>query len=498
MEYTQRLNELETHSRRLDSGAACRKEWINCVVEYSENFLDNLSRLNHKTIHEDNPSDDGITQYGITDKGSNIGELVNALDTHVFKNGLESAHANYFAFVSGGALFPSALGDLLAGVTNKFSGLNFLAPGAVKLEHMLISWIASLFGYPKEHAGNLTSGGSAATLIALVTARDSSGLRPNEYERAVVYLTKDTYNCVHKGMRILGMHDVILRFIDFTNEWQMDPKCLQNQIRSDKKAGLIPFFIAISIGTGNLGSIDPIDKIADVAEEQDVWLHADAAYGGFFILVDGLKHWFKGTERTDSIIIDPHKGLFLPNGIGAIVIRNGRKLYESHKLSGYSNDILQDVEIDEWSPSDLSFELTRPFRGLKMWLTLKLFGVTTFSSALEEKMLLANYFHHKLTEIDGIIAGPKPVLSVVLFHFGARNRSLSDRMSRELMRYILSDGRVYLSSTTLDGIYHLRICVLNFRLHRENIDLLLSIIRVNTEKLRKKNNLKRLKVNDEC
>ncbi|XP_078000094.1 aromatic-L-amino-acid decarboxylase-like [Glandiceps talaboti] len=478
MDLCAKLENLEKEARGLELGPDDRKEMTKNVTARAENFLEKLENIEYEVyIKPGDKASSGILKHPITEQRSHLDDIFDAFESTVLKSGIQISHGMHLGFVPGGALYPAALGDYFSAVTNKLSGMFYTAPEAVRLENMLIAWVASLLGYPSNHAGNLTSGGTPATLIAIQTARDSMKIRGRDYERVVVYQAELTHYCVRKCLSVLGMNDVIIREISMDEKTlTMNVSDLRDQIKRDKEQGLKPFLIAASVGTVYVGSVDPIDQIAEVAEECNVWLHVDAAYGGFFVLVDDAKHHFKGVERSDSVVMDPHKGLFLPYGSGIVLVRDGRKLFEANVQTS-NTSILQDgAGIEEYSPCDLSFELAKHSRGLRMWLPLKLFGIRPFAAALEEKILLAKYFHQKLSGMDGFVADPVPVFSAVVFYYDTKDNQKNEDFNKELLARILQDGRVFISSANVRGKYHLRICVMNFRSHRKHIDLCLKII----------------------
>jgi glutamate/tyrosine decarboxylase-like PLP-dependent enzyme len=200
----------------------------------------------------------------------------------------------------------------------------------------------------------------------------------------------------------------------------------------------------------------------------------DAAYGGFFLLTDHGKKMMEGIEQSDSATIDPHKGLFLPYGSGALLVKEGEKLYKSQHMSA---NYLQDTykATDEASPADLSPELSKHFRGLRMWLPLQLFGVESFRAALDEKLLLTRYFHNKIQQIEGIEVGPDPQLSIAFFRYVPKTGD-PNTFNKKLVNTIHRDGRIFLSSTHLDGTIYLRLAVLHFRTHLDEIDLIISVL----------------------
>jgi glutamate/tyrosine decarboxylase-like PLP-dependent enzyme len=253
-------------------------------------------------------------------------------------------------------------------------------------------------------------------------------------------------------------------------------------IIQDVKNGLKPFMVIASAGTTDVGAIDPLDEIADICEEFGIWFHVDAAYGGFFKLVESSEALFKGIERSDSLVIDPHKGLFLPYGTGAVLVRNGHLLFESqHLTASYLQDAYYDVE--EVSPADLSPELTKHFRGLRLWMPLQLFGIEPFKAALEEKLWLTRYFYEEIQKMEGFEVGPYPELSVMVYRFVPKSGN-ADEFNARLVEEVKKDGRVFLSSTMINGTYFIRLAVLSFRTHLSTIDSCLSVLKEKVEILK--------------
>ena len=242
-------------------------------------------------------------------------------------------------------------------------------------------------------------------------------------------------------------------------------------IRDDIAAGLRPWLVFTSAGTVNSGAVDPIDAIADVCRANGLWLHVDGAYGGFFLLTEKGRRALEGMGRADSIVLDPHKGLFLPYGCGAVLVRNGEDLRRSFAFR--ANYLPVPPDDADPSPNDYSPEQTRHFRGLRLWLSLKLHGVERFRAALEEKLLLADFAHRELAAMPEIEVGPEPQLSIATF----RLRGDGNEATRRLLARILERGRVHMSGTTLRGRFYIRICVLCFRSHLEDVRACLDEIR---------------------
>jgi len=478
----EQIKALESRARELDPSHDDRNTYAEKAFQYVQQFLDDLP--DKKAFVTTDDKGKGVLDIPFTEDGESLDELLSLLETEVDTPGLNLASAGHLGFIPGSGIFPSALGDLLAAVSNRFAGVFFSSPGAVRIENMCIRWMCDLVGYPDDSAGNLTSGGSVANLIAFVTARDHAGLKAGNFDQAVIYTTRQAHHSAEKSFKFAGMGEAVTRYIPMDDRYRMNPDALDVQIQQDKQEGLIPFIIFATAGTTDVGAVDPLRELGQIAENHDIWYHVDAAYGGFFLLTDHGKEKMAGIEMADSVIIDPHKGLFLPFGTGAVLVKDGQALYESqHMTASYLQDTLN--AIDEMSPADLSPELSKHFRGLRMWLPLQLFGVRPFRAALEEKLLLTRYFHEEVRKIEGVEVGPEPELSVTFFRY-VPDHTDPNKFNAELVKKIHEDGRVFLTSTEIDGTFYLRLAVLNFRTHLDTIDLTLDILREKISELNKK------------
>jgi len=469
-----KLAELEKLSRQLDPGSHVRKVLFEQVGQYSESFLEQLPQT--KTYTRDDGRN-GFSESPIGESTGEMSELLALFRQEVDTTGILPASGGQMGYIPGGGLYPSALGDFLADISNRYSGIAFSAPGAARLEHHLIRWMSDLVGFPESSAGDLTSGGSHATLSAVVTARDTCGIDSRQVPDTCVYLTTQAHHCVGKALHVAGLKEVQQRLIPMDDCYRMDVAALDRTILEDCALGLNPWLIVASAGTTDTGSVDPISAMAGVAAKHDTWLHLDAAYGGFFLLCEEGRERLGGMELADSIVMDPHKGLGLPFGSGAVLVKDGRKLARSNT---YYADYMQDAKKtdpdSEYSPADYSLELTRPFRGPRMWFPLKLFGLKPFRAALSEKIWLARYFYQELGKLEDFEKGPYPDLSIVTFRYTPANED-TDTANRQLLAAIHEDGKVFITSTRINGRFALRVAVLNFRTHRKTIDYLIGLLK---------------------
>ncbi len=468
------LERLRAFSRPLEPTPEQRALWTREVTAHAELFLESLSRGPAFRSTEDEGK--GILSSPLSEEPQDADLVLKLLAEHVEKPGVKLGSPGFFAFIPISSLYPAALGDYLAAVTNPFAGNFFASPGAVRLEHLLTRWMAEFVGYPKTSAGDLTSGGSIANLISVVTAREARRLKPRDYEKAVVYLTSQAHHSVTKGLRIAGLGVCVQREIPLDSAYRMRGEVLDHAIRRDRQAGLLPWLVVASAGSTDTGAVDPLKLISEIAQEHRLWLHVDGAYGAMFALCEPGRKALAGMEHSDSLTLDPHKGLFMPCGSGAVLVREGNALLEAHRYHAhYMQDRTALASLDEVSPSELSPELTRPFRGLRLWLSLKLIGLQAFRAALEEKLLLARYFYEQVQRLERFEVGPPPDLSIVTFRHVPRKGEPNDYNQR-LLHCIQRDGRIFITSTRLGGQYWLRLAVLCAPTHREHVDLALRVL----------------------
>jgi len=468
-----RIRSLEDIARRLEPTPGERTALTDPVVAYANHFLDGN---NTRPMFVDSPTDgSALRNAPFLESPLAIDDLLRIIKTEVDTPGINPAGGGHLGYIPGGGLFHSALGDFLADVTNRYAGVFFASPGAVRMENRLLSWMGELVGYPASAVGNLTSGGSLANLIGIVSARDAQGITSHAIDRAPIYLTAHAHHSVDKALRIAGLGECPVRHVPMDARYRMDADALEQLVIADIQAGLRPWLVVASAGTTDMGAVDPMNAIADIAAAHGLWFHLDGAYGAFFALCDEGRRILAGMDRSDSIVMDPHKGLFLPYGTGAVLVKNRQAVLDAHHYQAhYMQDTVDAREED--SPADLSPELSKHFRGLRLWLPLKLCGLAPFRAALEEKLLLTRYFHDQIQRVPGFEVGPEPELSVATFRYVPKHGD-ADAFNERLVQAIRKDGRVFLSSTQVDGRFIIRLAVLSFRTHLDTIDLTIDILK---------------------
>jgi aromatic-L-amino-acid/L-tryptophan decarboxylase len=390
--------------------------------------------------------------------------LAEALATfeQVLAHSDESSAGGALAYIPGSGMLTAALGELLGAVANRYTGLASASPAAVALETGVLRWLTELFGMPADTGqAVLLSGGSMANLTALAAARER--FAPGAPHRAVLYVGDQAHASVRKAARVLGFLPEHVRVCPTVDGLRLDPEAVRVAVKQDRCDGLLPVAIVAAAGTTNAGAVDPIGALVDVAHATGTWLHVDGAYGGFFQLTDRGRERLAGIERADSITLDPHKSLFLPFGTGALVVRDRATLAAAFAEDA---DYLRDLADDHQLPdlSQLTPELTRDWRGMKLWLPLQLHGLDPFRAALDDKLDLAAWAWEELEGMPGVTTRGRPDLSIVVFRVPGDDAAQDRALAR-----LNASGEVRLSSTSLEGEVVLRLAVLSHRTTRQHV-----------------------------
>ncbi|MBI3247435.1 MAG: decarboxylase [Deltaproteobacteria bacterium] len=412
----------------------------------------------------------------LPEHGQPAAELLDLLFTRIIPKSFNTAGPGYLAYIPGGGIFHSAVADLVTDAVNRYMGLWLAAPGLAQLEANVIRWFCGIVGYPVTANGLLTTGGSLANFSAVVTARRER--LPEQFLSGILYASDQTHHSVKKAALLAGFPERNVRAIPSDERCCVRVELLAQAIAADRAAGCTPFLIVGNAGTTNTGAVDDLRALADLARREDCWFHVDAAYGGFFMLTARGQTLMRGIERADSVTLDPHKGLFLPYGTGSLLMRDGGALKRAHGV-GASYLPSTDDDPDLMDFSQMSPELSRGFRGLRVWLPLKMHGIGPFRRNLEEKLALTRWATEELRKTPGIEIVAEPQLSIVGFRVvrpGVSPEAL-DQLNREVLNRINARKRVYLSGTVLREQFVIRICVLSFRTHLDRVQVALEDIR---------------------
>lgn len=399
-------------------------------------------------------------------------QLLDFLFDEAIPRSFNAAGPGYLAYIPGGGIFHAAVADLIADAVNRYVGVFAPAPLLVQLEANVVRWFCEIVGFGAGSGGVLTSGGSLANLTAIIAARRSV---LGNFSDATLYCGDQTHHAFQKAAVLAGFPAANIREIPSDAMFRVRVDLMADAIARDRANGFTPFMLCGSAGTTATGAVDDLSALGQLARSESVWFHADGAYGAFFMLTQRGRETLRGIEQADSIILDPHKTLFLPFGTGALVMRDAsvlRRAYSFHaEILPQFQEGAELIDFCEISP-----ELSRDFRGLRVWLPLKLFGIEPFRAQLEEKLDLASWAAAELHEIEGIEVVAEPQLSIVAFRLLKAGADL-DALNHELMARINARQRVMLTGAVVDSKFVIRICVVSHRTHRDRMEMCLEDIR---------------------
>lgn len=394
------------------------------------------------------------------EQGRPGGEVVEQVTREILPVAARHQHPRFFAFVPSSITWPGVLADFLASGYNINACTWLSASGPSQVELLVLDWFRRWLGYPASAGGIFTSGGSAASLDALVAAREAAG----NPERASVYMSDQTHLGVARAARIIGVAAENVRQIRCDSRARIDVEVLAETLAQDRAAGLHPIAVCANAGTASSGAIDPLETLADLCEAQGIWLHVDGAYGGFAVLAEEGRRLLRGIERADSVSLDAHKWLFQPYEAGCLMVKDLSTLDNAFELR---TDVLQDTIWGANHPNlaNRGLQLSRSFRALKVWMSIQTFGMEAFRHAVSHTLELANKAG-SYVEARPTLELLTPVsLGILCFRVvpqdAAGDEQALEGINRAVLARIFWDEPALISSTTLGGAFSLRLCILN-------------------------------------
>lgn len=449
----------------LEPDRELRLELTETVVAYLNEWYDAASTMNAQGEELDAATLASF-RTAPSETGRSLDSILSDLD-RAGSDGHMHPSGGHLSYIPNSGMYTAALGEFIAAGLNRYTGVASAAPGFSAIEHGVVDWLCSIFDLGDESAGLLLSGGSMANFTGIVTARTSR--LGDDFSTGVLYVTRHTHHSAAKAARLAGFRADQVVIIDVDDDRRMSIDALRTRAAEDRAGGREPFLVIASAGTTDTGTVDRLGEVAEVASQEGLWLHIDAAYGGFFQLTERGRAVLTGIERADSIALDPHKGLSIPFGVGALVVRDEAALVDAHLGRGaYLRD--DDFYNGIRDIASLGPELSRPFRALSVWLPLQLHGVAPFREALDSSLDVAEHAHERLQRVRGIETTWKPDLSIVAFRFE------NDDMGRKAWMAVNEDRQVHLSPTIIDDRFVLRFAVLNRRTTTDHIDHAIDII----------------------
>jgi aromatic-L-amino-acid decarboxylase len=416
--------------------------------------------------------------------------ILREVESNIFANSTLCLSPRFLGYINSGGNQASILGELLASAVNQICALWHFSPAASEVEQRVIRWIAEFIGYTSGAGGCLLSGGSAGNLVGLAVARkrmaqfDAASLGMRGGPPLTVYVSQEGHASVEKGMVLLGMGRNQLRKISVRDDFTIDLDSLEKQVAEDRQSGYHPICVVGNAGTTNTGSVDPLNLLAEFCRDQALWFHVDAAYGGPAACTQAAGRLFRGLDEADSVVVNPHKWMYVPAEAACILVREPRALRNTFQIVA---DYLRE-EDETGADGQLDFkdygpQLHRNFRALKVWMTLKAYGTRKLRAAIESNIEIMRHLADRIDQSEDFLRFAPVPLSVVCFQYRTSDTSVHkdekylDDLNSWLLDALEKDGRVFLSGTKIHGMKVLRACSVNHRLLREDVDYLLDVIR---------------------
>lgn len=398
----------------------------------------------------------------VPEQPGNPTELLSSLKPLIFDNLLHVDHPRFFAFVPGPNNFMSVLADALAAGFNVFNGTWFAGSAAAEVELTVTEWLRQICGLPESAGGLFVSGGSMANLTGLAVARHV--VLGDQLDGAVAYVGDQSHSSVARALRVLGLTAEQIRIVPAGDDFRMPAALVADLIAADRNAGLRPFCVVASAGTTNTGAVDPLRRLSRLCRDEELWLHVDGAYGAPAILTDQGRPLLDGLDLADSLSLDPHKWLFQSFESGCVLVRDRALLLQTFQVMP---EYLRDTHgaLEEVNFGNYGVQLTRSFRALKLWLSLRTFGLDNFRAAIARGMQIAELAQRELESGEEWEIVTPATLAIVTFRYVAPHLSDEeiDRLQGKIVEAMMADGYALATSTVLNGRPVLRMCTINPR-----------------------------------
>lgn len=417
-------------------------------------------------------------------------DILSEVENKIFANSTLYLSPRFFGYINSGGNHASVLGELLSAAVNQVCAMWHFSPAASEVERRVIRWIAQFIGYAPEAGGCLLSGGSAGNLVGLAVARkqkapfDAAALGMRGGPPVTVYVSQEGHASLEKSMVLLGMGRNQLRKVDVRDDFTIDLDSLEKHVLEDRRNGYHPICVVGNAGTTNTGSVDTLDELAEFCRDQGLWFHVDAAYGGPAASTKAAGKLFRGLDQADSLVVNPHKWLYVPAEAACILVREPRAL--RHTFQVVADYLREESDTGADGPFDFKDygpQLHRNFRALKVWMTFKAYGARKLRAAIESNIEIMRYLADRIDQSQDFVRLAPVSLSVVCFQYRTPDISVHgdqrrlDDLNSRLWDALERDGRVFLSGTKIHGKKVLRACSVNHRLRREHVNFLLDVIR---------------------
>ena len=406
------------------------------------------------------------------EQSGDYGAVLARVIADVLPYGARTDHPGYLAFIPSFTTWPAALAELTAAAANPYCGAWLESAGAAQVELEVIDWFRAWLGLPAGTAGVLVTGGSAANLTALLVAREAAG---GPSPDSVLYVSDQAHSSLARTARAMGLRPQQVRVLPTDDRWRLLPGTVAAAVRADRSAGRIPFALCASAGSTNTGAVDPLADLADVCAAEGLWLHVDAAYGGFAALTAKGQAVLAGVDRADSVTLDPHKWLYQPMECGCVLIRDGARLERTFAIHPDYLDGDATQGAGEVNFADRGLQLSRGFRALKVWVTVQTFGLTAFRACIQRNLELAEYAEALIRSHPELTLMAPATLGIVCFRreWPGCDEAETERRGTALAEELERGGTALVSTTRLAGRHAIRLCILNPTSSAEHVRLVI-------------------------
>ena len=449
--------------------------------------LDQFQDLDNKNAYHDYPQNEVESWFAesLPEEGMPDDALLQKVKTHILDKATGNLGPHMYAYVTAGGTQISIIAEQLAATINQNIGKWHLAPSISEIEKRVVQWAAEMIDYPGQVGGVLVSGGSAANLAGLTVARniffEKLNIRKNGLfgvKPFTVYASKEVHGCVDKSLEQLGIGTNQLRKIKTQEDFTINLEALKQQIEQDIKDGFQPFCVVGNAGTVNTGAIDDLEALHQICESYKMWFHVDGAYGGVVAMLESVKAKYKGIEKADSVALDFHKWLYQPFELGCVIVKN----WETLRRAYFKKASYLDTQLEEASRLDFNehyFQLSRNAKALKVWMSIKSYGMKALRAMIQKDIDLTNYLCDQVNQSEDFTLKSQANLAVACFQYTAKLEDQEQiiHLNQRLIPALEKDGRVFITGTKLNGELVLRACIINHRKQKSSIDYLLQVIR---------------------
>ncbi len=436
---------------------------IDLIIEHFETLPDQSATQNLRRAELEARFREPMPQ-----KGNMPENVLNELQQKMWDAFMHPDHPRFFAFIPTPSNFVSVMADALASGLAVFCGTWLESSGPAEIELVTIDWLRQACGFPAEAGGLFVSGGSVANITGLAVARQIQ--LGGQMQDAIIYFSNQTHSSIERGLRVLGFQQDQLRKLSCDENFRVDLNELKSAVHADRNAGKKPFCVVANAGTTNSGAIDPLPELSQFCKSENLWLHVDGAFGAAAVFSERGKPLLKGLGEVDSLALDPHKWLFQPYEIGCVLVRDRSWLKQTfHILPEYMKDVAATEE--EINFCDYGIQLTRSFRALKLWMSLKVFGSEAFAAGIDYGFQMGDFAGSLISEMkDWEIVTP-PQLAIINFRFAPDGISIKEAndLNYQISQQMLRDGYAMIVTTQIKGMIVLRFCLINPRTTQQDI-----------------------------